>query len=141
MIVNNKLVLIDSNVILDIVTNDKHWCNWAIDTLEQYRKKYRLMINSIVYSEISIGFSKIEDLEKVLQLGEFGLLEIPREALFLAGKVFLEYRRNSGTKTSCLPDFFIAAHAAVLQSPLITRDTKRMNHYFPKLELVTPAVQ
>ena len=132
-------ILVDSNVILDVLENDPNWCNWSVEILEKYSESHRLVINPIIYAEISIGFGRIEELEDVLKLGDFKLAAIPKEALFLAGKAFLKYRRKKGPKVSPLPDFFIGAHAAVAGIMLLTRDTKRIANYFPTVKLVSPS--
>ncbi len=132
-------ILVDSNVILDVLENDPNWCNWSVEILEKYSETHRLLINQIIYAEISIGFERIEELEDVLKLGDFKLAAIPKEALFLAGKAFLKYRRKKGPKVSPLPDFFIGAHAAVAGIMLLTRDTKRIANYFPTVKLVSPS--
>lgn len=131
-------ILVDSNVILDIFTNDPSWCQWSQNILDKYCLEYRLCINSIIYTEISMGFSLIEELETAINLCNFQIINIPREALFLAGKVFIQYRKNLGSKTSPLPDFFIGAHASILNIPIITRDTHRIRFYFPKLKIISP---
>lgn len=131
-------VFVDSCVLLDLFTNDRHWAEWSEKILDQYSQTNTLYINSIVYTEISIGFNKIEEVENaVAELG-IKVLEIPREALFLTGKVFLKYRRNKGTKNSPLPDFFIGAHASVSKFNLITRDTSKYKTYFPQVKLIYP---
>lgn len=131
-------VLVDSNVILDIFLDDPVWANWSEMTLNQYVKSHQLIINPIIYTELSIGFQRIEEVEEAIARAGFQIQEIPREALFLAGKVFGQYRRNQGTKSSPLPDFYIGAHAAVWGVPLITRDVARYRTYFPTLNLITP---
>ena len=131
-------VLIDSCVLLDIFTNDSNWVNWAEETLYEYSQTNTLYINSIIYTEISIGFATIEEVEDVIHAAGIKVLQIPREALFLSGKVFLTYRRNKGMKHSPLPDFFIGAHASVEKFKLITRDKARYQTYFPQVELVMP---
>ena len=131
-------VLVDSNVILDIFTNDPTWCSWSQNILDQYYLQHELCINSIIYTEISIGFKLIEELETVINFCNLNIIKIPNEALFLAGKVFVKYRENNGKKTAPLPDFFIGAHASVLNMPLITRDVTRMKFYFPKLKIISP---
>lgn len=132
-------VLIDSCVLLDLFTNDKNWADWSEQTLEQYSQTNSLYINTMVYTEVSIGFDKIEDLDNALEILGVTVLEIPKEALFLTGKVFLSYRRNNkGTKNSPLPDFFIGAHASVARFKLITRDTAKYKTYFPQVDLVFP---
>ena len=132
-------VLIDSNVILDVYTDDAVWADWSEAALNQYRTSHILYINPVIYAEISIGFARIEELESAIALSEFTVRHIPKEALFLAGKAFLQYRRQSGTKTSPLPDFFIGAHAAVDDLLLLTRDPARMRTYFPTVQLITPS--
>ncbi len=133
-----KGILIDSNVILDIFTEDQQWADWSENILNQYSLDYNLCINSIIYSEISIGFKKIEELEMAINECGFQLLPIPKEALFLAGKAFIKYRRKKGNKLSPLPDFYIGAHAAVSNIPLITRDTSRVKTYFPTVKIISP---
>ena len=131
-------VLIDSCVLLDLFTNDPNWANWSEEVLEKYSQTNTLYINSIVYTEVSIGFNKIEEVDAAIS--DFGVkvLEMPREVLFLTGKTFLDYRRNSGTKVSPLPDFFIGAHAAVSNFDLITRDAGKFKTYFPNVNLISP---
>jgi predicted nucleic acid-binding protein len=131
-------LLVDSNVILDIFLDDPTWVEWSEENLNRYGASHELFINPIVYTELSIGFNRIEELEEAIERAGFQMLEIPKEALFLAGKVFLQYRRNKGTKSSPLPDFFIGAHAAVLNVALITRDVARYRTYFPTVNLITP---
>lgn len=133
-----KGVLVDSNVILDLFLNDPHWADWSESTLEMHSHTALLCINPIIYSEISIGFASIEDLESAIGRCGFQMLPIPKEALFLAGKVFLEYRRGKGSKRSPLPDFYVGAQAAVLGLELITRDVARYRKYFPTVKLITP---
>ncbi|MCP4415668.1 MAG: PIN domain-containing protein [Chloroflexi bacterium] len=131
-------LLVDSNVILDIFLDDPIWAEWSEKTLNQYGTYNDLLINPIVYTELSIGFKRIEELEDAISKAGFQIIEIPKEALFLAGKVFLQYRRNKGTKASTLPDFFIGAHAAILNVDLITRDTAKYHTYFPTINLISP---
>lgn len=133
-----KGVLVDSNVILDVFLNDLKWADWSESKLEEYSDRTSLFINSIIYSEISIGFKLIEDLESAISKGGFQLLEIPKEALFLAGKAFIRYRRRKGVKRTPLPDFFIGAQAAVLNLELLTRDVSRYQSYFSTVKLISP---
>jgi predicted nucleic acid-binding protein len=130
--------LVDSNIILDIFLDDPNWADWSEMTLNQYGALGELYINPIVYTEVSIGFRRIEELEKALLLADFQMLDIPKEALFLAGKAYLQYFRKEGVKLSPLPDFYIGAQAAVLDIELITRDVSRYRTYFPTLNLITP---
>jgi predicted nucleic acid-binding protein len=131
-------ILVDSNVILDIATEDKDWFRWSSETLANYAETHTLVINPIIYAEVSIGFDRIEDVEMVLPVGFFRRDSIPWEAAFLAGKCFVAYRRRGGKKSSTLPDFFIGAHATVARIPLLTRDVSRYRTYFPKLRLIAP---
>ncbi len=131
-------IVVDSNVILDIVTEDKRWFPWSSEALAQYAETHALVINPIIYSEVSIGFDRVEDVETVLSPMLFRRDPIPWEAAFLAGKCFLHYRKRGGGKRSPLPDFFIGAHAAILGIPLLTRDASRYQTYFPKLRLIAP---
>jgi predicted nucleic acid-binding protein len=130
-------VLIDSNVLLDLITEDADWFAWSSAALSAAAEAARLVINPIVYAEISIGFRRIEELEAALP-AEIHRAPLPFEAAFLAGKAFLIYRRSGGTRRSPLPDFFIGAHAAVSGMRLLTRDPKRFRTYFPRLALISP---
>jgi predicted nucleic acid-binding protein len=130
--------LADSSVLLDVFTADPAWAEWSIGRLEKARVDGTIFINPVVYSEISIRFSRIEDLETALDESGLAWSEIPREALFLAGKAFVSYRKAGGPRTSPLPDFFIGAHAAVSDLVLITRDPERVCTHFPKLRMVCP---
>lgn len=130
--------LVDSNIILDIFLDDPNWADWSESTLTKYTQIGLLYINPIIYSEISIGFKHIEQLELAIRKAGFHRLEIPREALFLAGKAFLTYRKRKGEKKSSLPDFYIGAHAAVLGLGLITRDVPRFRLCFPTVKLISP---
>ena len=132
-------VLVDSCILLDLFTDDPNWAAWSQRKLEEYSQINSLYINSIIYTEISLAFKKIEELEEAIKMLNLRVLEIPREALFLTGKVFLNYRKNKGTKNSPLPDFFIGAHASVSNFSLITRDVSKFTTYFPKIRLIHPA--
>ena len=133
-----KGVLVDSNIVLDVFLNDPKWADWSESKLDEYDQLGILYINSIVYSEISIGFDRIEDLESAIARAGFQMLEIPKEALFLAGKAYLKYKKRKGTKRTPLPDFFIGAQAAVQNLDLITRDVSRYQSYFPTVKLISP---
>ena len=133
-----KEILVDSNIILDVFLDDLKWADWSESKLEEYSCSSSLYINSIIYSEISIGFKLIEELEVAVSKAGLQLLEIPKEALFLAGKAFLKYRRRKGLKRTPLPDFFIGAQAAVLHLDLLTRDVSRYQSYFPTVKLIAP---
>ena len=131
-------VLVDSSVILDVVTDDPTWGQWSSDTLAGCAETGTLVINPIIYAEISVGFARIEEVEDALADGYFERAALPWEAAFLAGKCFVRYRRRGGHKRSPLPDFYIGAHAAVADLPLVTRDPRRYRTYFPSLRLLTP---
>jgi len=131
-------VLIDSNILLDLFLDDPQWADWSQGKLEEYAQDYPLYINAIIYCEISVGFERIETLEKTISGMGLKMMAIPKEALFLAGKAFVKYRQRAGTKTAPLPDFFVGAHAAVLELPLLTRDVARYRSYFPTVELIVP---
>ena len=130
--------LVDSNVFLDLLLEDPVWAEWSEKTLAELGKSNALYINAIIFTEVSIGFSRIEVFEKALRTADFEMLDMPKEALFLAGKVFLNYRRNAGKKVSPLPDFYIGAHAAVTGIGVITRDSQRIRTYFPTVEIISP---
>ena len=133
------MILVDTNVVLDLVENDPVWADWSQQQLEIASLRDDLCINAVIYAELSIAFETIEELERVLARAELVMETIPREALFLAGKVFLQYRRRKGTKQGVLPDFFIGAHAAVRGLNLLTRDTRRYATYFPSVQLIGPS--
>ena len=133
-----KGVLVDSNVILDVFLNDPKWADWSESALEEASASHRLFINPIIYAEVSIGFERIEEIESALGSAGFVLIDIPKEALFLARKVFLKYRKRRGIRRSPLPDFFIGAHAAVMELALLTRDARRYRFYFPSVRLISP---
>jgi predicted nucleic acid-binding protein len=132
------MVLVDTNVLLDVLEDDATWATWSQEQLDCASTTDTLAINPVIYSELSMAFDRIEDLEAVIAEASLAVEPIPREALFLAGKVFLDYRRNRGTKQSVLPDFYIGAHAAVMQWPILTRDVGRFRTYFPTIPLITP---
>jgi predicted nucleic acid-binding protein len=132
-------VLVDSNVLLDIFTEDDRWQSWSSAALEEAADKSRLVINPIIYGEVSVRFDRVEELEDALPVSAFVREPIPYEAAFLAGKAFVRYRRRSGAKTSPLPDFYIGAHAAIRGYRLLTRDASRYRTYFPRLALIAPA--
>jgi predicted nucleic acid-binding protein len=132
------VTLVDTNVLLDLLTNDAEWADWSQRQLEAAAVRGPLQINDVVYAELSVGFQRIEELDAVLAAAQIEMAPIPREALFLAGKVFQRYRAGGGSRTGVLPDFFIGAHAAVASLPLLTRDVRRYRTYFPTLTLVAP---
>jgi len=134
------MTLVDTNVLLDIVTADPDWADWSIRQLDAASLQGPVVINDIVYAELSVRFATIEAVDAVLADAGIEIAAIPRAALFLAGKVFLRYRAAGGTRTGVLPDFFIGAHAAVSRLPLLTRDARRYRTYFPSLQLIATAV-
>lgn len=131
--------LVDSNVLLDILTEDPVWLDASADALAEAAEAGPLFINPIIYSEVSVRFTTVEALEDALPSQDYRREALPWEAAFLAGKVFLDYRRNRGTKSTTLPDFFIGAHAAVADHELLTRDVGRYRTYFPTVSLVVPS--
>lgn len=131
-------ILIDSNVILDVMTDDPQWSQWSSKQLSLRADSHDVYINPVIYAEVSIRFNDIEDLEEALPPDMFRRRKIPYEAAFLAGKCFMKYRRRGGAKRSPLPDFFIGAHAAVENWTLLTRDATRYQTYFPRLNLIAP---
>lgn len=131
-------VLVDSNVLLDVITDDPEWAEWSAGQLEQVADDSILIINPIIYSEVSIGFAGIEELDAALPAESFRREPLPWEAAFLAGKCFLAYRRRGGPRRSPLPDFYIGAHAAIRGMTVLTRDARRYRTHFPKLDLIAP---
>ena len=132
------IILVDTCVITDLADPQGEWFEWSASTLERLDQSHKLAINPVIYSECSVGYQSIEDVEALFAGLMMEMLPLSREALFLAGKAFLQYRRNNGQKVNVLPDFFIGAHAAVEQYTLVTRDLNRFSTYFPSLDLVTP---
>ncbi|MBI4996893.1 MAG: type II toxin-antitoxin system VapC family toxin [Rhodocyclales bacterium] len=133
------MLLVDTNVLVDVLTDDPEWADWSIGQLRAQAKVHRLAINPIIYSELSLTSSTVEALDKTVADLGLAMLELPRPALFLAGKAFVRYRRQGGNKGNVLADFFIGAHAAVGKHPLLTRDTRRYTSYFPSVKLIAPA--
>lgn len=133
-----KTILVDSNVLLDIATNDRNWFAWSSRALESAANEAPLAINPLIYAEVSISFRRIEDLESAVPATLFRREGLPYEAAFLAGKAFVRYRRRGGARATPLPDFYIGAHAAVAGFRLLTRDATRYRTYFPTVELLAP---
>lgn len=131
-------VLIDSNILLDIFTEDEIWFDWSANKLSEIANEALLYINPIIYAEISVRFETIEELEQAIPNEIFRRQALPWEAGFLAGKCFLKYRKRGGVRNSPLPDFYIGAHAAIKKMRLLTRDKNRYSTYFPKLEIIAP---
>lgn len=132
------MTLVDTNVLLDLVTDDQNWADWSVAQLEAASIEGPLLINDAVYAELAVRYERIEDLDAFLAAAGLEMAPVPRAALFLAGKVFTQYRRSAGSRTGVLPDFFIGAHAAVGQLPLLTRDVGRYRTYFSSVRLITP---
>jgi predicted nucleic acid-binding protein len=132
------MILVDSNVILDVWDPDPVWNAWSEGQLQNQSLLHELTINPLIYSEISVSFANISSLDKKLEELEISVLNLPRRAAFLAGKAYLQYRRQGGVKSNVLVDFFIGAHAAVLGCPLLTRDTRCYATYFPTVALIAP---
>lgn len=132
------MLLVDTNVLVDLLQNDPQWADWSIAQIRAQSSLHALVINPIIYAEVSLSFSTIEALDDVVGTLALELREIPRPALFLAAKAFAQYRRRGGSKLQVLPDFFIGAHAAVEGWPLLTRDARRFKTYFPTLEVLAP---
>lgn len=131
-------VLVDSNVLLDILTEDQRWYDWSAEALRAAADQSVLVINPIIYAEVSIRFERIEELDEALPEDLFRRDPLPWESAFLAGKAFVAYRRRRGPKQSPLPDFYIGAHAAIAEFALLTRDPSRYRTYYPSLELISP---
>lgn len=131
-------VLVDSNVVLDVVSGDARWAGWSSTALATVGNEAILVINPLVYTEVSVRFDSIEDVEDAVPPALFRREDVPYEAAFLAGKVFVTYRQRGGSRRSPPPDFLIGAHAAVNGYRLLTRDARRYRTYFPSLELITP---
>ncbi len=131
-------MLVDTNVLVDVFEDDPEWADWSIAQLRAQAQIHRLVINSIIYAELSLTFSTVEALDETLANMQIPVIEIPKPALFLAGKAFVQYRRQGGTKSNVLADFFIGAHAAVAGLPVLTRDVRRYAGYFPTVDLIAP---
>ncbi|MGV4797318.1 type II toxin-antitoxin system VapC family toxin [Rhizobium sp. F40D2] len=132
------MTLVDTNVLLDLVTDDAKWSDWSVAQLEAASIEGPLLINDVIYAELAVRYERIEALEAFVEEASLDMRPIPKPALFLAGKVLTQYRKAGGTRTGVLPDFFIGAHAAVQQLPLLTRDVGRYRSYFPSLKLIAP---
>ena len=132
------MLLVDTNVLVDVLQNDPQWADWSIAQLRAQAQLHALAINPVIYAELSLSFSTFEALDRAVATMELALHEVPRPALFLAGKAYLQYRQRGGAKAQVLPDFFIGAHAAVEGWPLLTRDASRFRTYFPRLEVIAP---
>ncbi len=132
------MILVDTNVLIDIAVDDPRWADWSSEQLAVARESDKLALNAIVYAELSVRYDRIEDLDAALPDDYFVRAALPWDAAFLAAKCFERYRKRGGTRTSTLPDFFIGAHAAVAGMTLLTRDPRRYRTYFPGLTIVAP---
>jgi predicted nucleic acid-binding protein len=132
------IILIDSCIVTDLADPESAWFEWSASTLERLDQNNTMVINPIIYAECSVGFARIEAVEALFACLGFAMVALPKEALFLAGKAFLQYKRRKGEKGNVLPDFFIGAHAAVAGYALVTRDKGRFSTYFPSVELIMP---
>lgn len=135
---SSRATLVDSNVLIDLLSEDEQWSAWSAEAVERSADAGPLVINPIIFGEVSVGFTRIEDVEAALSADYFVRAPLPWSAAFLAGKCFVQYRRRGGAKRSPLPDFYIGAHAAVSKFRLLTRDGKRYRTYFPTIELISP---
>ena len=132
------MILVDSNVIIDVLTEDPIWRDWSEAALREGADSDEIAINPIIYAEIASGFATMADLDRHLGVDAFRRLVLPYEAGFVAARAFVEYRRRGGARTSPLPDFYIGAHAAVAGLTVLTRDPRRYAGYFPKVCLISP---
>ncbi len=133
------MILVDTNVLIDVLEDDPHWADWSVAQLRAQAQVHELAINAIVYTELTLAFERLEEVDGAVSRLGLMLLEIPRPALFLAGRAFMSYRRAGGVRTNVLPDFFIGAHAAVGGMAILTRDPRRYKSYFPEVKLLSPA--
>jgi predicted nucleic acid-binding protein len=134
------MLLVDTNILIDAWQDDAQWGDWSIDQLRAQSQVHELIINSIIYAELSLNFASLDELDDSIEALALRLRDIPRPALFLAGKAFVKYRRAGGIRTNVLADFFIGAHAAVLKCGVLTRDPARYRTYFPTVPVVSPAL-
>lgn len=132
------MLLVDTNVLVDVLQNDPQWAEWSISQMRAQSRLHALVINPIIYAEVSLSFSTLEALDEVVETLALEVREVPWPALFLAAKAYALYRRRGGSKQQVLPDFFIGAHAAVEGWPLLTRDAGRFKSYFPTLDVLAP---
>ncbi|MHB8425697.1 MAG: type II toxin-antitoxin system VapC family toxin [Gammaproteobacteria bacterium] len=132
------MLLVDTNVLVDVLEDDPEWADWSISRLRAQAQIHELAINPVIYAELSLTFASVETLDRAVRDLALEMLELPRPALFLAGKAFAQYRRAGGRKSNMLADFFIGAHAAVLGCGILTRDPGRYQSYFRTVPLITP---
>lgn len=132
------MLFVDTNVLVDVLEDDPEWGDWSVRQLRDQSQVHELIINPVVYAELSLAYASVEALDQAIQAMGLVMREIPRSALFLAGKAFVKYRRGGGTKNNVMADFFIGAHAAVLDCAILTRDARRYKNYFPRVPLIVP---
>lgn len=132
------MLLLDTNVLVDVLTDQPVWADWSLRQLRAQSQVHELLINPIIYAELSLTFNSVESLNETIRSMELSYQELPRDALFLAGRAFVKYRREGGTKVNVLADFFIGAHAAVMNCGILTRDGRRYRSYFPSVTLIVP---
>lgn len=132
------MLIVDTNVLVDVLEDDPQWADWSVRQLRAQSQVHELLINPVIYSELSLTFKSVEAIDAAVSEMGLSLQELPRAALFLAGKAFVKYRREGGHKGNVLADFFIGAHAAVLGCPILTRDARRYKNYFPRVALIVP---
>ena len=132
------MMLVDTNVLLDVLEDDPVWADWSVRQLRGQAQVHELFINPVIYSELSLAFESVKALDRAIEDMGISFQELPRPALFLAGRAFVKYRRRGGSKANVLADFFIGAHAAVLSCGILTRDGRRYRNYFPRVALVIP---
>lgn len=133
------MILVDGNILLDVIKADALWATWSMARLAEASLEGPLVINSVIYSELAVGYATIDDLEEFIDDAGLQMADIPKPALFLASKALLNYRRAGGNRTGVLPDFFIGAHATVTGMPVLTRDVRRYRTHFPSVDLISPA--
>jgi predicted nucleic acid-binding protein len=131
-------ILVDTNVLLDLFTQNNDWAQWSESQLKEHSKSYQLAINPFIYSETSVAFESVEDLDQVLESLKISVVELSRPALFLAAQAHVHYRKQGGVRAKILTDFFIGAHAAAAEMPVITRDDRRYRSYFPDVTVISP---
>lgn len=132
------MLIVDTNILIDVLQDDVQWADWSVSQLRAQSKVHELVINPVIYAELSLMFEALEALDSAIERMELRLHELPRASLFLAGKAFVRYRRGGGNKQNVLADFFIGAHAAVQRCSILTRDPRRYRAYFPTVDLLTP---
>jgi hypothetical protein len=132
------VLLVDTNVLVDILQDDPHWADWSVGQLRAQSQVHELAINPVIYAELSLNFTSVAALDAAVDGMGLQLKDLPRPALFLAGKALVKYRRTGGTKGNVLADFFVGAHAAVTGCAILTRDARRYRNYFPRVPLIVP---